>query len=100
MAEIIPSTKNILVVAGDPSGDLHGAALIRALKKQDPDINVAVLGGERMREVSDRFIYNLAGIGAAGFAEPLLRFFLWIRLIGLIRKYMCRFSTGRGCLPC
>lgn len=88
MPDIIPSTKNILIVAGDPSGDLHGAALIRELKRIDPEINVAALGGTRMQEAADKFIYNLVGVGAAGFAEPLKRFWLWIRLISLVRRYM------------
>ena len=88
MADILPTTKNILIVAGDPSGDLHGAGLIKALKKIDPEISVAALGGKRMQEVSDRFIYNLVSLGAAGFAEPLRRLFLWIRLIALVRRYL------------
>lgn len=88
MAQIIPATKNILIVAGDPSGDLHGANLIKELKELDPELNIACLGGERMRKVSDRFIYNLAGLGVGGFAAPLSKFFLWLRLISLIRTYM------------
>ncbi len=88
MPDIIPSTKNILIVAGDPSGDLHGANLIKELKKLDPEISVAALGGSRMQEAADKFIYNLVGLGAAGFAEPLKRFWLWIRLISLVRRYM------------
>ncbi len=88
MAQIIPATKNILIVAGDPSGDLHGANLIRELKALDPELNIACLGGERMRRESDRFIYNLAGLGIGGFTAPLSKFFLWLRLISVIRNYM------------
>ena len=88
MPDIMPTTKNILVVAGDPSGDVHGANLIRELKKRTPELKVSCLGGARMQSVSDKFIYNLVGVGAAGFAEPFKRFFLWIRLIGLVRKYI------------
>ena len=85
---VVPTTKNILIAAGDPSGDVHAANLIRALKKLDPELNVAALGGARMQEVSDKFIYNLVEVGAAGFAEPFKRIPLWLRLISLVRKYM------------
>ncbi|MDD2773719.1 MAG: lipid-A-disaccharide synthase [Elusimicrobiales bacterium] len=88
MPDIVPTTKNIFVVAGDPSGDLHAANLIRALKAKDPGISVSCLGGKRMQAVCDRFIYNLVGVGAAGFGEPFKRFFLWIRLISLVRKFL------------
>ncbi|MEK7721252.1 MAG: hypothetical protein AAB359_02555, partial [Elusimicrobiota bacterium] len=59
MAKIAPTNKNILVVAGDPSGDLHAANLIKALRDKDPEISVTSLGGVRMQEVSAHFIYNL-----------------------------------------
>lgn len=43
--------KSILMVSGEESGDLHGAALIRALKKLVPGgLNVAGMGGWRMKE--------------------------------------------------
>jgi len=88
MAKIAPTNKNILVVAGDPSGDLHAANLIKALRAKDPEINVTAIGGVRMQEVSSHFIYNLVSVGAVGFAEPFKNFFLWLKLIKLVRRYM------------
>jgi len=88
MARIVPTTKNILVVAGDPSGDTHAAALIKALKEKDPELSVTSIGGVRMQEVSTHFIYNLVSVGAVGFAEPFKNFFLWLKLIRLVRRYL------------
>ncbi|OGR45487.1 MAG: lipid-A-disaccharide synthase [Elusimicrobia bacterium GWA2_61_42] len=88
MAKIAPTNKNILVVAGDPSGDLHAANLIKALRAKDPEISVTAIGGVRMQEVSTHFIYNLVSVGAVGFSEPFKHFFLWLKLIKLIRRYM------------
>ncbi|MBI5744196.1 MAG: lipid-A-disaccharide synthase [Elusimicrobia bacterium] len=88
MAKTAPTNKNILVVAGDPSGDLHAAGLIKALRAKDPEITVTAMGGVRMQEVSDRFLYNLVSVGAVGFAEPFKHFLLWFKLIKLLRRYM------------
>ena len=88
MAITAPTTKNILVVAGDPSGDLHAASLIRELKAKDPELSVTSIGGVRMQEVSTHFIYNLVSVGAVGFAEPFKNFFLWFKLIKLVRRYL------------
>ena len=88
MTNIIPTTKNILVVAGDPSGDAHAANLIKALKAKDPELSVTSIGGVRMQEVSTHFIYNLVSVGAVGFAEPFKNFFLWLKLIRLVRRYL------------
>lgn len=38
------------LIAGEPSGDLHGANLIRGLKKADPQAQVRFWGGDRMAE--------------------------------------------------
>jgi len=75
-------------VAGDPSGDLHAANLIKALRAKDPEISVTAIGGVRMQEVSTHFIYNLVSVGAVGFSEPFKHFFLWLKLIKLVRRYM------------
>ena len=88
MANIAPTTKNVLVIAGDPSGDLHAAELIRRLKAKDPELYVTAMGGVRMQEVSDRFLYNLVSVGAVGFAAPFKHFFLWLKLIKLARRFM------------
>ncbi|HBG46588.1 MAG TPA: lipid-A-disaccharide synthase [Deltaproteobacteria bacterium] len=42
--------KSIFIVSGEESGDLHGAALIRSLKKLIPGLNVTGMGGWRMKE--------------------------------------------------
>ena len=88
MAKIAPTNKNILVVAGDPSGDLHAANLVKALRAKDPEISITAIGGVRLQEVSTHFIYNLVSVGAVGFSEPFKHFFLWLKLIKLIRRYM------------
>jgi lipid-A-disaccharide synthase len=88
MASTAPVTKNVLIVAGDPSGDLHAASLIRELKARDPELCVTAMGGVRMQEEADRFLYNLVSVGAVGFAEPFKHFFLWLKLIKIARRYM------------
>ncbi len=88
MAQIIPYTKNILVVAGDVSADIHASNMVREIKNIDPNINVASIGGDRLAEASDKFIYNLVQNSASGFLEPLKKIPLWIRLISTIRNYM------------
>src|SRR5437870_10061033 len=40
----------VLLVAGEASGDLHGADLLAALRARLPDVEVFGIGGERLRE--------------------------------------------------
>ena len=39
---------NLFFSAGEPSGDLHGSNLIRALKRHDPTIQITGFGGPKM----------------------------------------------------
>lgn len=88
MSTITPITKNILVVAGDVSGDIHAADLIQALKAADPSVRITSVGGKKMQAVSDVFLYDLASKGASGFIEPLKKMPLWIKLLNQLREYM------------
>ncbi len=59
----------LFFVAGESSGDIHGANLIRALRKQDPSIACEGLGGHHMAEAGMTLRYDLAGDAIMGFSE-------------------------------
>lgn len=75
----------IFVSAGEPSGDLHGANLVRALRQARPDVEVVGFGGDRMAQAGCRVLFPLAdlavmGLGGIVSALPTL----W-RVLGLAR---------------
>ena len=84
--------KTLLICAGDPSGDLHAANLVRAIKAQDPSVRVVALGGRHLKEVADHFLFDLASLGISGFLEPLKRGLLWSRLLHTVRNQL---QSGR-----
>ena len=65
--------KHVFFIAGESSGDMHGANLIRALRLADPTIRCAGLGGRRMAEAGMELIHDLAGDAIMGFVEVLKR---------------------------
>ena len=55
--------------AGEPSGDLHGSNLIRALCKQSHNIQIIGFGGPRMASAGAELLFpltNLASMGIVG----------------------------------
>ena len=80
--------KNILVVSGDVSGDLHASRLVLSLKKKKPDLFVYSIGGARLKDVSDRFLYDVVSKGSFGFVDSIKGIKLWIKLISLVRKFL------------
>lgn len=59
----------IFFVAGERSGDTHGAGLVRALLEKRPGLHCEGLGGELMEAAGMRLRYDLAGQGIMGFTE-------------------------------
>ena len=88
MSTVTPLTKKILLVAGDVSGDLHAASLMKELKKADPEVHLTAIGGKKMQKEADQFLFDLASQGASGFVEPLKKMPLWMNLMKQIRHYM------------
>lgn len=64
--------KKILVVAGEASGDLHGAGLLRELKKLNPDVEFFGLGGDKMQKEGLKILYHINRISFMGLFEIIL----------------------------
>jgi lipid-A-disaccharide synthase len=60
---------SVLIIAGEASGDLHGAALIRELKQLDSDLIFYGIGGNKMKNNGMELIYHSDKMSFLGFAE-------------------------------
>ena len=60
------------LVAGEASGDLHGANLMRALKAADPDASFRYFGGDKMQQEGGTLVKHYADMAFMGFTEVLL----------------------------
>lgn len=63
--------KHIILIAGEASGDLHGARLIESLKKLDPALTFAGIGGPLMRGQGMVLYEDLTQMAVVGFIEVL-----------------------------
>ncbi len=61
--------KNLMIIAGEVSGDLHGSSLVRELKKMDSRLNIYGIGGDRMKAEGMELIYHINKMAFLGFAE-------------------------------
>lgn len=60
-----------MVSCGEASGDLYAGALIAALRRREPDIDVFGLGGERFKAAGGRLIADFHGLSVTGLTEAL-----------------------------
>lgn len=67
----------VLILAGEPSGDLHAAAAVRALKRRLPRVRLIGLGGPSLSAEGVRLLAGLDDLAVMGLVEilPRLRFF-------------------------
>ena len=60
---------NVLLVAGEASGDLHAANLLLALRRLAPDVEAFGVGGERLRAAGLDCIAHSEELSVMGLAE-------------------------------
>lgn len=61
--------KNILIIAGEASGDLHGANLVRALRNLESNLCFLGVGGERMASAGVDIITHSSEMAVVGLTE-------------------------------
>jgi lipid-A-disaccharide synthase len=62
---------SLCIVAGEPSGDLHGSLLAAEIKKQRPDWHLWGVGSERMAAAGCELWQDTRDWGVMGFADVL-----------------------------
>lgn len=75
-----------MLVAGEASGDLHGATLSRALQRQGPGWRLVGMGGPRMAEAGVRLLADTVSHAVVGAGEALSRLPRLFRAFRLLRK--------------
>lgn len=87
------SAPTILLAAGEPSGDLHGAGVARALRQRWPDARLFGLGGPRMAAEGVELLARFEDLAVMGFVEVASRLPYFARLLGTLRREMIARGT-------
>lgn len=65
----VPAPRRVMLVAGEASGDVHGADFLRALRRRIPDVAVFGVGGEHLREGGMQTLADAAEVATVGVVE-------------------------------
>jgi len=60
---------DLLVIAGEHSGDQHAAAMVREMLAQRPGLRVAALGGHELAKAGAQLLHDLTASSVVGFVE-------------------------------
>jgi len=65
------ATQTIFIIAGEESGDIHGAKLVQEIKKLNPGIKFIGHGGDKMKAAGVDIIEHISKLSFVGFTEVL-----------------------------
>jgi lipid-A-disaccharide synthase len=86
------SAPRIFISAGEPSGDLHAAAVVEALRQRYPAASIEALGGPRMERAGATLRYRMEGLAAFGVVEVVTKLWAHYRLLRALGE---DFRSGR-----
>lgn len=80
--------KKILIIAGEPSGDLHAGSLAANLKILQPDLELFGIGGNKMRQAGVSIIQDIKDLSCFGFFDAILHIGRFINLQKKLLKFI------------
>jgi lipid-A-disaccharide synthase len=80
--------KKILIIAGEASGDLHGANLVREIRQQDLSIAFYGVGSKRMEDAGVRLLADASEISVVGATEVLTHLRPIYRVFNRLKRFL------------
>jgi lipid-A-disaccharide synthase len=78
--------KQIMIIAGEASGDLHGANLAQSIKKRNKDIQLFGVGGPSMSEQGVRLLVDAHSLSVVGITEVLSKLRVIWRSLSIVKR--------------
>ncbi len=82
--------KKIMIIAGEASGDIHGAHLVRAMRALDPHLDFFGVGGNALRQAGVHLMVDNSQIAVVGISEALLKFKIILSALRIVKKGLNR----------
>ncbi|MFT4901476.1 MAG: lipid-A-disaccharide synthase [Lentimonas sp.] len=93
----VQGTVDLLVIAGEHSGDEHAALIVAELRAKNPDLRVACLGGVELQAAGAQLLYDLTAVSIIGFFEVLQHYSFFKRLFDQTLDWIERYRPKHVC---
>jgi lipid-A-disaccharide synthase len=80
------ASKKILMVAGETSGDLHGAHLVEAIHQIDPEVQFFGVGGEHLERKGMKLLYHSHSLSVVGITEAISKLGTVLKALGRLES--------------
>jgi lipid-A-disaccharide synthase len=78
------------IIAGEPSGDLLGSALVAALRSRRPDLRFVGIGGPKMMAAGVESLFPMEKLSVRGYVEVLRHYREIIGIRRDLKKFFLR----------
>src|SRR5882724_4405894 len=89
---------DLLIVAGEHSGDEHAARMVRELRARQPGLAIAALGGTELAGAGAQLLHDLTASSVVGFAEVLKNYPFFRALFSATLRWIAEFKPRVVCL--
>lgn len=79
---------DVLVIAGEHSGDEHAARLVRELRQRNPRLEIAALGGPELAAAGAQLLYDLTASSVVGLVEVLKNYSFFKSLFNEVLRWI------------
>lgn len=76
----------LLIICGEPSGDLNAASLTKSILEINPGTKILAVGGDLLREAKAQVFYDIKDISVFGLFDALKKLAKFFALQDLVLK--------------
>ena len=80
--------ERLLIVAGEPSGDMHAAHIVTALRGLRPDIRIDAMGGEALRDAGANIVVDNHDLAVVGLVEVISHYPVIRRALKRLQRHL------------
>lgn len=84
------SPRKMMIVAGEASADLHGARLLRALRRRIPDLACFGIGGPSLEKAGAEILFKAADLAVVGITEAAAKAPTLLRALSSTRRELAQ----------
>jgi len=89
---------DLLIVAGEHSGDEHAARVVRALRARHPRLKICALGGPGLAAAGAQLLHDLTATSVVGFVEVLKHYAFFKALFAATLRWVAQHRPRAVCL--
>jgi lipid-A-disaccharide synthase len=85
-------SKTIMIIAGEASGDMHGASLVHEMLKIDSSLKFHGIGGNKLQEAGVKLLAHASEMAVVGLTEVIPKLGTILRIMNRMKKSMDEFN--------